>query len=84
MPKIWNPDIEVTSVSPLKDFSLRYSFTTGEEMLYNMLPLLEKGNFRRLRNPKVFDSVSIQDGTVVWGDDIDMAVEELYLNGTPA
>ncbi|GHS93100.1 hypothetical protein FACS1894139_01700 [Planctomycetales bacterium] len=75
--------IDVVGVEPLADYQLRVSFSDGQIKIYDVAPLLNKGVFRELANPLFFRRAAVNYGTVVWGDDIDLAPETLYADGTP-
>jgi len=57
---------------------LLVEFSTGENKIYDVSPLLGFPVFSALKNKKFFDSAKIQYGTVAWNDDIDLCPEIIY------
>ena len=77
--------IKVSGVKPLENHRLWLRFNTGEAKIYDFTPLLTSAAFRPLADEKTFRDVYIDYGVTVWnGGDIDIAPEELYLNGVLA
>lgn len=74
------PIVDVKSVSPLPDYCVSLVFEDGKTGVYDVAPLLDKGVFRALQNPAVFNAVHVAYGTVAWPGEIDIAPEELYEN----
>jgi len=69
---------DVINVVPESDLSLRVSFkdgTTGK-VLFEETHLT--GVFSLLRDPAYFRLVSIDNGVVIWPDDIDLAPDAMY------
>ena len=76
------PAIKVSGVRPLNDYRLWVRFNTGEAKIFDFAPLLSTMAFSPLADKKIFDSVYIDYGVVVWNDgDIDIAPEKLYEDG---
>jgi hypothetical protein len=75
------------TVEPLADFRLRATFEGGEKREYDIKPLIAKWEaFTALSYIKgLFERVKVAAGGygVVWNDDIDLAGEEIYMNGRP-
>jgi hypothetical protein len=66
-------------VKPIKDFRLWLEFNSGEVKIFNVKPYLTKGIFRELKNPELFNSIRIVDGSVQWSNDVDFCPDTLYL-----
>ena len=69
---------DVIKVVPESDLSLSVSFkdgTTGK-VLFEKTHLT--GVFSLLRDPAYFRQVSLDNGVVVWPDDIDLAPDAMY------
>ena len=69
---------DVIKVAPESDLSLSVSFkdgTTGK-VLFEKTHLT--GVFSLLRDPAYFRQVSLDNGVVVWPDDIDLAPDAMY------
>ena len=69
----------VKSVIPKENFTLELKFENGELKQFDMKTYLERGIFRELKNPKLFKTATICDGTVKWAHDQDLCPDTLYL-----
>lgn len=74
---------EVVSVKPIDNHILDLTFANGERKTYDMAGHFDRGVFKKLKEPLVFNSARVEYGTVVWAFGLDIAHEELYWNGTP-
>lgn len=77
---------KISAVYPLDDMRILVWFVEGEAKAYDIAPLLERFDaFKPLRDPKLFRDVRVDAGGygISWNDDIDLAGNELYTNGTP-
>jgi hypothetical protein len=73
--------IAVRGVRPLDDYKLWLRFSTNEEKIYDVAPLLDSPVFRPLKDKAVFNSVYLDYATVVWNNgEIDIDPECLYEN----
>ena len=76
---------KIKCITPLLDFILNVQFSEGVTKHYDMKPLFDKyPMFTPLRaHPELYFSASVDTGGygVVWNDDIDIACDELFLNG---
>ncbi len=68
----------VTNVKPAQDYTLHLWFENGEEGIYDMKPWLDKGIFRSLRDPEVFNSVHPFLGTIQWNNEADLCPDTVY------
>jgi len=79
---------KIQTVHPLPDFTLLVHFQNGEQRQYNVRPLLDKWEpFQALTTTAgLFEQVKVDIGGygISWNDEIDLACNELYLNGIPA
>lgn len=75
----------VQSVEPKDDFILSVLFTDGAKIEYDIKPLFKKWDvFNNLKSIKgLFQQVKVDAGGygISWNDEIDLASEELRLNG---
>ena len=71
------------SVTPLPDYRLLITFENGEQRIFNVEPYLDKGVFRELRQPSMFNSVRVSFDTVEWANGADLCPETLYADGVP-
>jgi len=73
-------------VNPLSDYSLLVQFENEEKKQYNIKHLLnEQEAFKMLMYiPGLFEQVKVDAGGygISWNDEIDLACDELYYNGT--
>jgi len=76
-----NMDWIVRDVKPQSDFTLYVTFDNGAVKIYDMKPKLIHQVYAPLRNIALFMNAHADGWTVAWDDDIDIAPEELYLNG---
>jgi hypothetical protein len=74
----------VRSVKPLDDYRLLLVFDNGDRRVFDVKPYLDKGVFRNLRNPEVFNSVRVSFDTVEWSNGADLCPEVLYCQSQPA
>ena len=70
----------VKAVRPRKDYMLSLVFDNGEEGVFDVSPYLEKGQFSRLKDRRVFNSVKPFLGSVQWENGLDLCPDTLYLD----
>ena len=79
---------KVKSVKPMQDYCLLVCFDNGEIKTYDVAPLFEKWEvFQSLKEIKgLFEQVKVDTGGygISWNEEIDLACDELYYNGTAA
>jgi hypothetical protein len=68
----------ITHVSPIDDFRLELSFSTGEKGVFDARPYLDKGQFVRLRDIALFKQAYVAFDTVCWPGGLDISPETLY------
>lgn len=74
-----NPRVKaVRYESPYK---LNVTFLNGEVREFDMAPYLQYPVFENLQNESYCQKVSVNNGTVVWDDEIDFDPDTLYLEG---
>ena len=77
---------KIKSVQPLPDYRLSVTFANGERKSYDVKPLLGKWEpfTALLFTEGLFEQVKVDAGGfgISWNDDIDLACEELYENGS--
>ncbi len=74
---------KITHVEARPGHRLRVGFENGEERLFDVTPLLDKGVFQELRNEAYFQRVRPVWGGVEWPDEQDLSADTLYCAGTP-
>jgi hypothetical protein len=60
------------------DNTMLLVFENNEKRLFDMTPYLDEKPFNRLKNSPLFMQASIDNGTVVWPGNIDIAPETLW------
>jgi hypothetical protein len=75
--------VKVTDVEAHQDHTLLLTFETGEKKTYDFTPELDEEIFQPLQDLSLFLQAKSGGYAVVWNDDIDIASEHLYYNGTP-
>ena len=76
---------KIKKVEALSNFILKINFENNEIKYYDMKKVIEKyKEFNILKNESFFKNAHIDIGgyAVVWDDDLDIACEELYKNGS--
>ena len=74
---------KITAVKALKDYRLDLRFDDGVTGTVDLSDLVGQGVFASWCDTKVFDSVRIgSSGELVWGDQIDLCPDSLYLKVT--
>ncbi|ALO46429.1 DUF2442 domain-containing protein [Pseudohongiella spirulinae] len=68
----------VTKVKVIEDHKLRVSFENGEQGELDMTPYLDFGVFSRLKNPQIFNQVTISFKTIEWPCGVDLDPEFVY------
>jgi len=66
---------DIKSVDPLDNYKLKVVRVDGLEGILDMVPYLEKGAFRELKNLDYFQQVSISYGAITWPNGQDIAPE---------
>ena len=79
-PKI-NSYITLDKVEPTSDYHLISTFSNGVVKDFDCNYLLEQNYFSSLKNKGVFNKAYANLGGVVWTDEIDLAMEEVYDKG---
>lgn len=72
------PKWVVRQATAHSDYTIDLVFEDGQRKTFDATPLLEDSFFAPLRQLPRFLAARVECGTVVWGDDIDMAPESLY------
>jgi hypothetical protein len=69
---------DVTRVTATDDHQLALEFENGECRIFNMRPYLVKPPFGPLNDIALFKLARVENGTVTWPGDLDIAPETLY------
>ena len=74
---------DVTDATYSSDYRIDIHFADGSSGKLDFSKFIEPGTvFAKLRDLNVFRSFSVKYGTIVWGEDIDIAPETLYVEAT--
>ena len=76
--------LDIVQVKPTEHRWLVLDFENGEKRRFDMLPLLEQNPWIRIKPAALFERVFIENGTVAWPGNIDIAPETLYDLSVPA
>ena len=73
----------VVTASPIDDYQLHLTFTNGDRRVFDAKPLLGFEAFKPLEDKKLFGSVKVAYGSVLWPNDIDYCPDTLYAESKP-
>lgn len=73
---------DVASVKTAANYELLVEFTDGERRRFSMQPYLQYPAYAQLVDENKFRQVKVENGTVVWSDEIDISPDTLYLAGS--
>ena len=74
-----NPHVK--DVRPNPDYTHTLTFKNGENKIYDVKPLLDKGVFIELQDMALFNSVKPFLGSIQWENGQDICPDTLYLDG---
>lgn len=69
---------KVKSVKPIDNYFLELIFEDDNQMLFDVNPYLEIGDFTELKDPEMFKTAHVFMGTIQWDNGLDIAPETLY------
>lgn len=72
------PKWVVKEARPQEDYKIQLVFADGLTGCFDALPLLDEAFYSPLRSLPLFLSGHVECGTVVWGNEVDIAPELLY------
>ena len=76
--------IEVDTVEPLTNFSVRVKFSDGSQREIDLEPYLHGPIFEPIRDdPEMFRRIIVDRGALAWPNDADIDTDTLYYNGPP-
>lgn len=70
--------LDVISVVPRENHTLHLTFENNEQRVFDMAPHLDFKPYRKLRLVPLFMKARVENGTVVWPGNIDIAPETLW------
>ena len=75
------PDVVQVVAKP--DYCLVAQFETGEIRHFDMRPYLDFPAYAALKESELFMRAHVENGAVMWSEDIDLSPDTLYLRGLP-
>lgn len=75
--------LKIDSVKAIDNYRIQVSFDNGVEKLCDISPFLEKGDFRELRDKKMFCTVRSIKWGIEWDNGLDLSADTLDLIGKP-
>lgn len=70
--------LDIIEVWPQKDKTLLLVFENRQKKVFDMKPYLQKKPYGRLKSESFFKRARVENGTVAWPDEIDIAPETLW------
>jgi len=70
--------LSIIDVKALEDYKLLLKFENDEEKIFDMKPYLDIGQFKELKDKKLFDTVRVSFDTIEWDNGLDFDPEVLY------
>lgn len=75
--------LDVVHFDFINDYKLLLTFENGEKREFDCATLIEQKPFEVFKDKNYFKRVTIEYGTLVWPNEIDIAPETLYVCSTP-
>lgn len=72
---------DITKVRAFSDYVLETEFASGEVRRFNMQPYLDYPAFPALKSNGLFMRAHVENGVVVWNDEIDLSPDTLFWRG---
>ncbi len=70
--------LAVKDVKAMDNYKLILTFENNEKRLFDMIPYLELGIFKRLKDENLFKTVKVSFDTIEWSNGADIDPETLY------
>ena len=71
-----------TNLETEQNYCLKVSFNNGVTKIFDLNPYFEKYKFfAPLKDPKLFSNARLDRRAIIWNDDLDIAIEEVYDRG---
>ncbi len=74
----------VKTAEPIPDYRLLLTFNNNEHKIFDVKPYLSKGIFTSLKDIKLFNSVKVFNGSILWPGDLDLCPDTLYEDSVEA
>ena len=75
--------LDVVRVKAYTGYVLKIEFDNGEIRGFDMMPYMDRKPWVKLKKNNEFYSARVENGTVVWGGNIDIDPEALYELSVP-
>lgn len=75
--------LDIVKVEARQGNILILDFENGERRRFDMTPYITRRPFQPLSTQSLFLCARVENGTVVWPGNLDIAPETLYLRSTP-
>ncbi len=72
---------DIIRVSVISESLIEAEFETGEVRRFDMRSYLQYPAFAALNEPGLFKAARVENGVVVWTDEIDLSADTVYLRG---
>ena len=69
---------DIVEVKPLPDYKVWVRFETGEQGVFDCMPYLADSFWSPLREIEFFNTVRVEDGSLMWGEDIDLCQDDIW------
>lgn len=79
---VLNPRVE--TVEYQSGYRLQLKFANGEIKIFDLKPYLDYPVYQDLKDESFCAQASVFNGVVVWGNEIDIDPDRLYLESVPA
>lgn len=70
--------LAVKDVKAMDNYKLILTFENNEKKLFDMIPYLELGVFKTLKDENLFKTVKVSFDTIEWSNGADIDPETLY------
>jgi len=70
--------IWITKADYISEYTIEFTFNTGEKFSVDLEKYLDKGIFEELRNKDYFKNFKLNSWTIEWENGVDFSPEFLY------
>ena len=70
--------LSIVDVKPLEGYKLLLTFENKEMRTFDVSPYLSMGEFSKLKDPSLFDTVAVKFDSIEWSNHLDLDPELLY------
>jgi hypothetical protein len=75
--------VHAVAVEPLANYKLRLILSDGRRGTFDVAPLIDRGVFQELKDPEYFRQVYVDDDTIRWPHEQDIAPETIETDLQP-